>query len=77
MPRHPEKFLPKFDLDKKDLVENYIKKLLSAIRLKRIHHVDFDCPLFPLTFKENESTWYLSLEEASIPNWRTFENSFL
>jgi hypothetical protein len=77
MPRNSEKFFPKFDLDKKDLVKNCIKKLLSAIRLKRIRHVDFDCPPFPLNFKEHESTWYLSLEEASISNWRTFENSFL
>jgi hypothetical protein len=33
--------------------------------------------LFPLTFEEKASTWYFSLEEASITNWRTFETIFL
>jgi hypothetical protein len=66
MPRHPEKFLPKFDPDKKDSAENHVKKFLLAIRLQSIRHEDVVCHLFPLTFEEKVSTWYFSLEEASI-----------
>jgi hypothetical protein len=33
MPKHPKKFLPKFDSDKKNLVEEHVKKFLLAIRL--------------------------------------------
>jgi hypothetical protein len=67
MPKRPEKFLPKFDPKKNDSVENHIKKFLLVVRLQRILHQDIVCCLFPLTFKEKYSTWYFSLEEASIP----------
>jgi hypothetical protein len=66
IPKHPEKFLPTFDPEKNDSFENYIKNILSVVRLQIIHHDDFVCHMFPLTFEENESTWYLALEEASI-----------
>jgi hypothetical protein len=36
MPKHPEKFFPKFDPDKKDSVEDHVKKFLLAVRLQNI-----------------------------------------
>jgi hypothetical protein len=76
MPRLPEKFLPKFNPDKKYSVENHVKKFLLAIRLQGIQYEDVVCHFFPLMFEEKASTWYFSLEEASITTWRTFENYF-
>jgi hypothetical protein len=47
MPKHPEKFLPKFDPDRKDSAENHIKKFLLAIRHQGIRYEDVVCQLFP------------------------------
>jgi hypothetical protein len=33
LPKHPEKWLPKFDPDSKKIVEDHIKKFMLAIRL--------------------------------------------
>jgi hypothetical protein len=33
LPKHPEKWLPKFDLDSKQSAEDHIKKIMLAIRL--------------------------------------------
>jgi hypothetical protein len=72
-----EKFLPKFDPDRKDSAEDHVKKFLLSVRLQSIRHEDVVCRLFPLTFENRASTWFFSLEEASITNWRTFEKFFL
>jgi hypothetical protein len=77
MPRHPENVLPKFDPDRKDLVEYHIKKFLLSVRLQSIRHEDVICRLFPLTFENISSTWFFSLEEASITIWRMFETILL
>jgi hypothetical protein len=66
MPKHTENFLPKFDPDRKDSVEEHVKKFLLSIRLQIIRHKDVVCRLFPLTFENRASTWLFSLEEASI-----------
>jgi hypothetical protein len=36
MPKHPENFLPKFDLEKKDSTEDHVKNFLSVIRLQNV-----------------------------------------
>jgi len=36
MPKHLEKFLPKFDLDKKDSIEDHIKKIMLVVRLMNV-----------------------------------------
>jgi hypothetical protein len=77
MPKHPEKFFPKFDPDQKDSVEDHVKKFLLSVRLQNIQYEDVVCQLFPLTFENKYSTWFFSLEEASITSWRTFETIFL
>jgi hypothetical protein len=33
--------------------------------------------LFPYTFENKASTWFFSLEEASITSWRIFETTFI
>jgi hypothetical protein len=60
LPKHPEKWLPKFDPDSKQITEDHIKKFMLAIRLRNVEHEDVVCRLFPYTFEGNASTWYFS-----------------
>jgi hypothetical protein len=50
LPKHPEKWLPKFDPDSKQITEDHIKKFMLAIRLHNVEHEDVVCRLFPYTF---------------------------
>jgi hypothetical protein len=43
IPRHLENFLPKFDRDRKNLVEDRVKKFLLSRRLQSISHEDVVC----------------------------------
>jgi hypothetical protein len=58
LPKHPEKWLPKFDPDSKQSVEDHIKKYMLAIRLRNVEHEYVMCNIFPYTFEGNASTWY-------------------
>jgi hypothetical protein len=60
LPKHPEKWLPKFDPDSKQIAKDHIKKFMLAIRLCNVEHEDVVCRLFPYTFEGNASTWYFS-----------------
>ena len=53
LPKHPEKWLPKFNPDSKQVVEDHIKKFMLAIRLRNVEHKDVVCRLFPYTFEGN------------------------
>jgi hypothetical protein len=77
MPKHHEKFLPKFDPDGKDFVEDHIKKFMLVVRLMNVQHEDVVCILFPYTFENRASTWFFSLSQASITSWNAFENDFM
>jgi hypothetical protein len=60
LPKHPEKWLPKFDPNSKQIAEDHIKKFMLAIRLRNVEHEDVLCRLFPYTFEGNASTWYFA-----------------
>jgi hypothetical protein len=77
LPKHPEKWLPKFDPDSKQIVEDHIKKFMLAIRLRSVEHEDVVCRLFPYTFEGNASTWYFSQQPHTIVSWDRFESCFL
>jgi hypothetical protein len=77
VPKHPEKWLPKFDPDSKQIVEDHIKKFMLAIRLHSVEHEDVVCRLFPYTFEGNASTWYFSQQPHTIVSWDRFESCFL
>jgi hypothetical protein len=36
LPKHPEKWLPKFDLDSKKIIEDHINKFMLAIKLQSL-----------------------------------------
>jgi hypothetical protein len=77
LPKHLEKWLPKFDPDSKQIAEDHIKKFMLAIRLRNIEHEDVVCRLFPYTFEGNASTWYFSQQPHTIVSWEKFESCFL
>jgi hypothetical protein len=76
-PKHPEKWLPKFDLDSKQSAEDHIKKFRLEIRLWNVEHEYVVCRLFPYTFDGNASTWYFSQQPQTIVSWDKFETCFL
>jgi hypothetical protein len=60
LPKHLEKWLPKFDPDSKQIAEDHIKKFMLSIRLCNVEHEDVVYRLFPYTFEGNASTWYFA-----------------
>jgi hypothetical protein len=77
LPKHMEKWLPKFDPDSKQIAEDHIKIFMLAIRLCNVEHEDVVCRLFPYTFEGNASTWYFSQQPHTIMSWENFESCFL
>jgi hypothetical protein len=77
LPKHMEKWLPKFGLDSKKSTKDHIKKLMLVFRLQSVEHEDVVCILFPYTFGGNSSTWYFSHQSQTIVYWDKFETFFL
>jgi hypothetical protein len=77
LPKHPEKWLTKFDPDSKRTAEDHIMKFMLDIRLCNVEHEDVVCKLFPYTFEGNASTWYFAQQPRTITSWEKFESIFL
>jgi hypothetical protein len=77
LPKHLEKWLPKFDPDSKQITEDHIKKFMLAIRLRSVKHEDVVYRFFPYTFEGNASTLYFSQQPLTIVSWEKFESCFL
>jgi hypothetical protein len=77
LPKHPEKWLTKFDPDSKQVAEDHIMKFMLDIRLRNVEHEDVVYRLFPYTFEGNASTWYFSQQPRTIASWEKFESIFL
>jgi hypothetical protein len=77
LPKHPKKWLTKFDPDSKQIAEDHIMKFMLDIRLHNVEHEDVVCRLFPYTFEGNASTWYFAQQPRTIASWEKFESIFL
>jgi len=77
LPKHPKKWLPKFDPNLKQPVEDHIKKFMLIVRLRSVKNEDVVRNLFPYTFEGNYSTWYFSQQPQTILSWDNFETYFL
>ena len=66
LPRHLEKFLPKFNLDSKDPIEDYIQNFMLEKHLMSDQYEDVVYRLFPYTFKGKALTFYFSLPHRSF-----------
>ena len=76
LPKNPEKWLLKYNLDEKIPMEYHIKTFMQTSILINVIHEDVVCILFPYTFEGKYSTWYFSLEANSIPSWDVFSELF-
>lgn len=72
MPRHTEKHLLKFDLEKGTMVEDHINNFYISLQMMRVQHDDVTCRIFTYTLENKVATWYLSFPMASIRNWDEF-----
>lgn len=69
LPKHLEKFLPKFDSDNDVTPEDHIKQFMLSLRLMDVQHEDVVCRLFPYTLVGKASTWFFSLTMGFIASW--------
>ena len=51
LPKHPEIFIPKFNLDRKEFVDDHIKKFMLVVRVMNVEHDDLACIFFTYTFE--------------------------
>lgn len=77
MPRHPDKHLPKYDLEKGTTTEDHMNKFYLALQMVKVQHDNVACRLFPHILENKAATWYHSLPMASVGNWGKFQNAFL
>jgi hypothetical protein len=77
LPKHLEKWLPKFDPYLKQSTEDHIKKFMLVAILWNVKQEDVVFRLFPYTFEGNPSTWYFSQQPHTIVSWFKFETCFL
>lgn len=76
LPAHPQKWLPKFNLDIGILVEEHIDNFMLSINLNIVIEEDV-VRLFPYTLQEAAESWYFSLPAGSITSWNAFQEQFL
>jgi hypothetical protein len=77
LPKNPDKWLPKFNPESRETLDDHINKFMLVVNLRSVEHEDVVCRLFPYTFEGEASTWYFSLQANSITNWDTFEDLFI
>jgi hypothetical protein len=75
--KNPDKWLPKFNPESRETLDDHINKYMLTVNMRSIEHGDVVCRLFPYTFERDASTWYFSLQANSITNWDTFEDLFI
>ena len=66
LPKHPERFFPKYDPDDGVLLDYHIKKFMIDLNLMNIEHEDVVYRLFPHTLKGKVSKWVFNLAPRSV-----------
>lgn len=56
LPKNPNWFLPKFDIDLNGPLEDHVKKFILATKLMNMQHEDLACMVFPYTFENKAFT---------------------
>jgi len=75
MPKNPENIYPKYRLHQ-DL-EDHSRIFKEACFRASLKHEDVVCRLFPYTFNEKASNWYVNLPNGYISSWALMEEAFL
>ena len=67
LPKKPQKFLPKYDLDDDMSPEHHIKQFMDALKLMNVEHEDAVCIFFPHTLQGKATFGSLtSLQDLSL-----------
>lgn len=74
---HPEKWLPKFNLDDGLPTEEHINNFMLSINLNEVVEEYAFVILFPYTLQGSAGSWYFSLPFVSINSWDAFQEQFL
>jgi hypothetical protein len=75
--KHPEKLFPKLDPNKKDSLEDHIKKFMLSLILMNLQHEDIVYRLFSYTFRKQRFNMVFSLAKYLITRWNYFETTFI
>lgn len=74
---HPEKWLPKFNLDDGLPAKEHINNFMLSINLNEVVEEDVVARLFHYTLQGSAGSWYFSLPWGSINSWDAFQEKFL
>ena len=66
IPAHPEKWLPKVNLEAGMLAEEHINNFMLSVNLNGGTNEDTVVRLFPYTMQGTAGSWYFSLPSGSI-----------
>ena len=77
LPKKPQKFLPKYDLDDDVLPKHHINQFIDALNLMSVEHEDVICRLFPHTLQGKAAKWFFNLGLGSITSWKKIEEAFM
>jgi len=69
IPRHAEKLLMKYNLDRAVKVEDHLNTLYLHLWTLEVHYDDVACRLFPYTLNGRVVVWYHNFPTNSIQNW--------
>jgi len=77
IPRHPEKLLSNFDLDKKTKAEYHIDDDYMHLWMLEVKHDDISSRIFHFTLEGGAVAPYHILPVNLVHTWREFKNLFL
>jgi len=73
LPTHPEKWLPKFNLDAGIQADEHINNFMLSVNLKGVTEEDVVVRFFPYNLQGEARSWYFSLPSGSITSWNIFQ----
>lgn len=76
LPKHPERWLPKFNRDDGLPTEENLHNYMLAINLNEVVGEEFVVRLFSYTLTGSPRSWYFSLPVNSITSCNIFEENF-
>lgn len=78
LPKNPEHFCSKFHSgDLNHTADEHVKLFEDLLQNRDIQEEDVACRLFPYTFDEEASYWYIHLPANSIRTWQQMKTAFL
>jgi len=77
LPRHLEKYITKFDLDRKNSAKEHLLRYKMKLETLQVEHEDVTCKLFSYSLEGKASSWFCNLAFGSITRWDQLERMFI